>query len=103
MIEYIKKEAIEKFIEKGLNNPDKVKAFGFDAVEILAEIQYMPAADVVQLRHGEWKQDEYTIRCSLCGFGMFPLYAFQDGEVAHGEFIPHYCPMCGAQMNKEDE
>lgn len=50
MAEYIKKEAVINFIEKGLNNPDKTKSFGHDAIEIMAEVQYMPAADVVQVK-----------------------------------------------------
>lgn len=49
MTEYIKREAVEKIIEKGLNNPDKSKAYGYDAVEILGEIHYMDAADVVEV------------------------------------------------------
>lgn len=44
---YIKKEPIIEFITKGLNNPDKAKAFGHDAIEILTEIEYSPTADVV--------------------------------------------------------
>lgn len=36
MKEYIEKAAVEKFIEDGLNNPDKNKAFGHDAIEIMA-------------------------------------------------------------------
>ena len=49
MKEYIERAAVEKFIEDGLNNPDKNKAFGHDAIEIMAEIHYMPAADVVEV------------------------------------------------------
>ena len=44
---YIEKEPIIEFITKGLNNPDKTKAFGYDAIEILTEIEYAPIADVV--------------------------------------------------------
>lgn len=46
MTEYIEREALLKFIENGLNNPDRKEAFGYDAVEILEKVQYMPAADV---------------------------------------------------------
>ena len=38
-------DAIEKFIVDGLNNPDKAKAFGHDAIEILAEVHYAPTID----------------------------------------------------------
>lgn len=43
---YIEKEPIVEFITKGLNNPDNTKAFGYDAIEILAEIEYSPTIDV---------------------------------------------------------
>lgn len=55
MAEYIKKDTIEKFIKDGLNNPDKSKAFGHDAIEILEEIHFSPAADV-----------EEVVRCKDC-------------------------------------
>ena len=47
--EYIERKPILKFIEDGLNNPDKSKAFGHDAIEIMTEVQYAPAADVVEV------------------------------------------------------
>lgn len=40
--EYIDREPIIKFIAEGLSNPDKSKAFGHDAIEIMAEIQFAP-------------------------------------------------------------
>ena len=50
MAEYIEREALLKFIENGINNPDRKEAFGYDAVEILGKVQYMPAADVAPVR-----------------------------------------------------
>ena len=55
--EYIEREAVERFITKGLNNPDKSKAYGYDAVEILTEVHHMDAADVVEV-----------VRCKDCKF-----------------------------------
>ena len=52
---YIKKEPIIEFITKSLNNPDKTKAYGYDAIEILTEIEYAPTADVVEV-----------VRCANC-------------------------------------
>ena len=46
MARYIDADKLIEFITKGLNNPDKTKAFGYDAIEILAEVEYAPAADV---------------------------------------------------------
>ena len=76
MAEYIEREPILKFIEDGLNNPDKLKAFGHDAIEIMTEVQYAPAADVAPVVHGRWvnKQEKDTFAgyltrfvCSECG------------------------------------
>ena len=47
MARYIDADELIEFITKGLNNPDITKAFGYDAIEILAEIEYAPKADVV--------------------------------------------------------
>lgn len=90
-IEYIDRAAVEKFIEAGLNNPDKTKRFGHDAIEIMAEVHYMSAADVAPVVHGLWvcvnKIDPISgYRCSKCrrivGFDLTP-----------------YCPGCGAKMD----
>lgn len=102
MKEYIERAAVEKFIEDGLNNPDKNKAFGHDAIEIMAEVHYMQAADVVEVRHGRWIPEacesvskrnrliEYKVySCSICGR-------------SNGRVKKRYCPNCGALMDKED-
>ncbi len=46
---------IVQFIMDGLNNPDKLKALGHDAIEILAEIEYAPTVDAVEV-----------VRCKDC-------------------------------------
>lgn len=95
MKEYIERAAVEKFIEDGLNNPDKNKAFGHDAIEIMAEIHYMPAADVAEVRHGRWVVYGGGVFCSNCGT------ALKKGKIEPIGF--HFCPNCGARMDKEDE
>ena len=51
------------------------------------QIKRMPTADVVEVKHGEWKWDErfsdYT--CSLC----------HNWDLT----TPNYCPHCGAKMD----
>lgn len=97
---YIKKEPIVEFITKGLNNPDKTKAYGYDAIEILTEIEYAPEADVVEVVHGEWKKPQFSGRrgfysvkdfvCNKCG-GAF--------GIEQGNLLMNYCPNCGAKMD----
>lgn len=78
--EYIERKPILKFIEDGLNNPDKSKAFGHDAIEIMTEVQYAPAADVVEVvrcrdcKH--WHEDEGW--CDKHSHFILP-----DGEFCH--------------------
>ena len=97
MKEYIERAAVEKFIEDGLNNPDKNKAFGHDAIEIMAEIHYMPAADVAPVRHGKWEPGNPI--CPICGENKFKDL---DADV-WADWQPKFCPNCGARMGKEDE
>lgn len=106
MKEYIEREAVEEFIQDGLNNPDKDKAFGHDAIEILAGIHFMQAADVAPVKHGRWIEDERTYPgpglknnlCSVCGE---IAGSWKEGLEPGRKWA--YCPNCGARMGKEDE
>ena len=87
MKEYIEREAVEEFILDGLNNPDKDKAFGHDAIEVLAGVHFMLAADVAPIRHAHWFDvGSLSCRCSGCG-------CKSERETA-------YCPNCGAKMQQ---
>lgn len=100
---YIKKEPIIEFITKGLNNPDKSKAYGYDAVEILAEIEYTPTADVQEVRHGHWITKDLDnfrkieCKCSECGYIGISNYDSYDDP-----YDFNYCPNCGALMDGEE-
>lgn len=91
MAEYIDRAAVEKFIEDGLNNPDKTKRFGHDAIEIMAEVHYMPAADVAPVVHGRWLCGEDYMFCSKCGM----QWNYCDNDTQDFK----YCPNCGAKMD----
>lgn len=94
MAEYIEREAVEKFIENGLNNPDKKKAFGHDAIEIMAEVHYMPAADVSPVVHAQWiyRGEEKGYQCSACQ--SFCLLNYESDWCKS-----KCCPHCGAKMD----
>lgn len=100
MAEYIKREdAIRRFENYRRDceeeNDERGAQIFYDCVSELMDI---PAADVAELRHGEWvqcfedwrKQIEGD-KCSVCGFEHY------------GTAIAHYryCPNCGARMDKE--
>ena len=109
MKEYIERQAVEEFIQDGLNNPDKSKAFGHDAIEILAGIHFMLAADVVEVRHGRWVDenknpvpwDECNSKCP-----SHSAYCSECGEwlTASDEYpvTGLYCPHCGALMDGKE-
>ena len=87
---YIKKEPIIEFITKGLNNPDKSKAYGYDAVEILAEIEYTPTADVQEVRHAK-------VELIDNGEGVWSNCHRLDSI----DNLAKYCRYCGAKLQEE--
>ena len=65
-------------------------------------ITSMPAADVVEVRHGRWlTTDAYPhhLYCSVC----YKTYAKNVKWVNELDLPTNYCPNCGARMDKEDE
>lgn len=102
MTEYIKRE-------DALRNSRKMICTNFGgefwdyAVVLCEDIEKIPAADVIELRHGEWMpvviQEDYfeppyidTCKCSICGY-----------EIDVSETVYNYCPNCGAQMGGRSE
>ena len=62
-----------------------------------------PVANVVEIRQGKWKIDEYknylNVVCSNCNR---EFYVYKQGQYRIDR--SNYCPNCGAKMNKgEDE
>lgn len=71
-----------------------------------ANIDEMPAADVQEVIHGEWKEetDEYMIcatefTCSVCN------KTFCSSELTDKEFyeMMKHCPNCGAKMDGKEK
>ncbi len=92
MAEYIEREAVEKFIEDGLNNQDVAKRFGHDAIEIMAEVHYMPAADVAPVVHGRW------VTHYRSGTPVAEGYVSTCCDMWNNH-KRNYCPHCGAKMD----
>ena len=92
---YIDREAVISRLEK----VDMDTYYGFTAaVQIGVDhaiqcIKEAPAADVVEVRHGRWKNGGNGLydTCTACGEEIYLA-------------IPmNYCPLCGARMDKEEE
>ena len=69
--------------------------YTFYPVEVMVSIANAPAADVQEVKHGEWKLCYEDWRrqiagdeCSACGFQHYGTC------ISHY----HYCPNCGAKM-----
>ena len=68
-----------------------------------------PTADVVEVKHGEWK-DKYGEKyhnklyvCSLCGEkALWGLYMNDLYQTKERQILSDYCPHCGAKMDGED-
>ena len=73
--------------------------------ELEYEREHAPAADVAEVRHGRWIEDERTYPgpglknnlCSVCGE---IAGSWKEGLEPGRKWA--YCPNCGARMGKED-
>lgn len=60
-----------------------------------SQIDSLPRADVVEVRHGEWIKPKNRVdpsdwkECSRCGYYF---------DVSVGQEVTPYCPECGAYM-----
>ena len=70
------------------------------ADNIMRDIETIPTADVVEVRHGEWKVKVHiltkakTVSCSECGYSMSKGPAWDSFWG-----LPPYCQECGATMD----
>lgn len=71
---------------------DEIAAQIFE--DCVSELMDIPAADVVEVRHGRWDENG---RCTLCG-GHAPFWG-----MASTYYKSPWCHECGARMDKEDE
>ena len=78
MAEYIEREALLKW----------AKEFYPNDLQFASAVINAPAADVAEVRHGEWIYGEFDIpHCSECGKEVLPNQ------------ISKHCPDCGAKMD----
>ena len=98
MDEYIKREAV---IEAIMSEPPDAHYPQW----YVDKIKSIPAADVVEIRHGRWDGEgdgyadgEIVIDvwyCSECGYCI-------DNGTDDPNILPNYCPNCGAYMMGEN-
>ena len=105
-MELIDKKRIIDFIKKGFNNPNKEEAFGLDAIQILAEIEYAPVLekfDGIKIQKGYWTGMDGD-QCSNCGHYLSDIMD-ADSYYAIGFVIDDIvaCPFCGTIMKEVNE
>ena len=111
MVEYIERAAVHDLVKR----LPEYHMFSYDRTESLIGISpddvdfgvdEIPSADVVEVRHGRWIEDERTYPgpglknnlCSVCGE---IAGSWKEGLEPGRKWA--YCPNCGARMDKEDE
>lgn len=87
MAEYIEREALIDFVKN--NTATNNGWTTLKCVEMV--LRYAPTADVVEVRHGEWKDNYGESQCSACGFSCGDDYYLGQGL---------FCPECGTKMKK---
>lgn len=85
MKEYIERASVHSIIEQ-------TSTYTFAWGGMHEKIDSLPAADVVEVRHGRWIHLSKGDSCSECGY--------HTGRYESGK---NYCPNCGSRMDKEDE
>ena len=98
--EYIEREALIQLIDEkeplgSWTDSESGIQSALDWGHYRTLVDEMPAADVVEVRHGYWVQgDYYDIGdvCSECEFDSF-----------HEPCHYSYCPHCGAKMDGKDD
>ena len=102
MDEYIKRKDAEEYIKNfgkgaisdGLKTLDPVD----DIVSLARGIDMIPAADVAEVKHGEWIEHFnfgcWHYDCPFCDFGFATQIRNED--------TPNYCENCGAKMDKKE-
>ena len=91
---YIAEEAAVEAIMKPKVLPD-AEIFNALKKACQEEVKNLPAADVVEVRHGRWEwYDSFSYRCSAC-----EKYWIAPGD----QYDYRYCPSCGARMDGDGD
>ena len=74
------------------------------AADCLSIIGGAPAADVVEVRHGEWVEAQEPlgwcdVDCAECSVCHESWIIDEDSSIDDCECMWHYCPHCGAKMD----
>ena len=103
MKEYIDREALIKHLEEEAeecSDDPYLEPVSYGARlginGALSFAKTLPAADVVEVKHGYWieNEDDFWVMCSECGTEFWD----DQGSIVN---TYRYCPYCGAKMDGE--
>ena len=102
MKEYIEREIVLSLLNR--NSITKHITFS-DDVSIYDAVKSLPTADVVEVKHGEWRDKDWSgiavkgyMACSQCNV-MIPRC---EGTQYCLNYL-YFCPKCGAKMDRKDK
>ena len=115
MAEYIEREAVideiegttwyhiscqKKLVEGAASEADAL----YKATDIYNVIKSAPTADVVEVRHGKWIENQEPlgwcdVDCAECSACHESWIIDEDSSIEDYECMWHYCPNCGAKMD----
>lgn len=94
MAEYIEREAtIELLRSLGSRDYRREKGTIQEAIKMVSFPEYTPSVDVAPVRHGRWKPGNPI--CPVCGGDKFKDL---DADI-WCDWMPDFCPNCGAKMD----
>ena len=100
--EYIEREIVLSLLNR--NSITKYITFA-DDVSIYDAVKSLPTADVVEVKHGEWRDKDWSgiavkgyMACSQCNV-MIPRC---EGTQYCLNYL-YFCPKCGAKMDRKDK
>ena len=105
MSEYLDKEAFKKSVEERYCEPCKTEGKDHNGClcracwvdDMLDEVECSQSADVATVVHGRWEPGNPI--CPVCGEDKFKDL---DADI-WCDWLPNYCPNCGAKMDGGDK
>lgn len=98
MGDYIKREDALNFEMEIEADPEEIQAISKGMALYGEYIKSIPAADVVERKHGKILTNEFGYEsCSVCHYGLMLFITDENNTLKK----PNFCPNCGAEMERE--
>ena len=99
MSKYIASEYLENLVDYYLGHSNGAEHYAYGVIR--GELIVAPAADVVEVKHGQWIVNDEIMHCSICGYETSVLRPYVCSDE---KWLPlyaiDYCGNCGAKMDQ---